>query len=353
MSSSSPSPPVPTSPVQNILILGATGKIGSYITTALLNATPPPFKRIAIFTSQDTAERKKEVIEGFKGKGAEILVGDLGDLESVGAAYRGIDTIISALGRDALLAQIPLITLAAQTPTIHRFIPSEYGTDIAFDATSAHEKPHQAKLKVRAWLEQKSAEVAAATTGENGRRLEYWYLVTGPYADPRPPMYFSDMSGRAAVEAGSFDVHRREAVVLGDGKGRVAFCTCRDVANFLLQTLLSQPPTTKSHILKLHSFITTPLEIVAEFERQTSSPWSIKYTSLDHLRELEERAWKGGEPLAAVYSLRRIWTEGRTLYDEKGGWDEGVLGLGVGEGGKGTDRLEEAVGIAIEFSKKK
>lgn len=70
---------------QNILLFGATGTIGSFILNAIL-AQRSQFGRIAIFTSQRTAETKGEQL---KKQGVEVIVGDLEDETAVKAAYEG------------------------------------------------------------------------------------------------------------------------------------------------------------------------------------------------------------------------------------------------------------------------
>ena len=67
--------------------------------------------------------------------------------------------------------------------------------------------------------------------------------------------------------------------------------------------------------LKDNSFTTTPNEILAEFERQTQAKWEREYTSLPELKQLEQELWEANDPLAVVATLRRIWTEGGTLYE--------------------------------------
>ena len=49
------------------------------------------------------------------------------------------------------------------------------------------------------------------------KRLEYTYLVTGPYSD----LYFGPFKVRP--DMGSFDVKEKKAVLLGDGEGPVSF----------------------------------------------------------------------------------------------------------------------------------
>jgi len=67
--------------------------------------------------------------------------------------------------------------------------------------------------------------------------------------------------------------------------------------------------------LIVNSFTTTPDAILGEYEKQTGSKWDVSYTSLADLERLEQKAWDDGSPVATGFTLRRIWTEGGTLYD--------------------------------------
>lgn len=68
--------------------------------------------------------------------------------------------------------------------------------------------------------------------------------------------------------------------------------------------------------LKVNSFTTTTNQIVNEFEKQTGEKWSVSYISLDHFKHLERKAWDEGNPAATIYTLRRIWAQGGTLYEK-------------------------------------
>jgi hypothetical protein len=193
-------------PSKNILVFGATGTIGNFIIGAIAEAKAS-FDRIAIFTSPNTVETKKDFIDKLKASGVEIIVGDIRNESDVLKAYQGFDTVISAVGRNVISDQILLIRLAEETPNIKRFFPSEYGTDIEFGPKSPNEKPHQLKLKVRAYIR------------DNVKRLEYTYLVTGPYADG----FIGKARGDPRV--GNWNVKEKKATLLGDGKGKVAMMT--------------------------------------------------------------------------------------------------------------------------------
>lgn len=128
----------------------------------------------------------------------------------------GIDTVISALGRGAIASQIPLIRLADASPTVKWFLPSEYGTDIKYSPASAQEKPHQQKLKVRAFLENENPNEGIVFD------LAYTYVVTGPYSD----MYVHFAGDPVA---GGWDVKAKKATLLGeDGSARVSLTTMKE-----------------------------------------------------------------------------------------------------------------------------
>ncbi|KAJ5551340.1 hypothetical protein N7535_000710 [Penicillium sp. DV-2018c] len=284
---------------KNILLFGATGNIGTYILNAILSSRDK-FNRIAIFTSPNTATSKATQLNKLKEQGVEIVVGNVEDENAVKAAYEGIDTVISALGRDTLAQQIPLIRLAAASSSVKWFLPSEYGTDIKYGPSSANEKPHQQKLKVRAYLENEISR----------DDLAYSYVVTGPFAE----MYLQLLPG--LEEAGGWDVKARKAVLLDDGD--ISLTTMKDVGVLVLNTLLHATAETRNAALCVNSFTTSPGKIQAEFERQLGGEsWQVSRTSLARLRELEAAAWEAGKPAATVLTLRRIWTEGGTLYAKR------------------------------------
>ncbi|KAL3455937.1 hypothetical protein BJX64DRAFT_294606, partial [Aspergillus heterothallicus] len=95
------------------------------------------------------------------------------------------------------------------------------------------------------------------------------------------------------------------------------------VGKFVVHTLTHWDQA-KGRALKLNSFTTAPEEILAEFEKQTGEKWEVEYTSLEQLRQYETQAWEKGEPDATGLTLRRIWTEGGTLYDKRDNADIGA-----------------------------
>lgn len=193
----------------NILIFGATGTIGKFITEKIISADPP-FKHITIFTSANTAGTKGDLLGSWKAAGnVSVVTGDIDSDADVSAAYEdhAIDTVVSAVGRGAIDKQVGLVRLAEQAGGVRWFFPSEFGTDVEYGPASRGEKPHQKKLALRDYVR---GEV---------RRLRVTYVVTGPYFE----MW---VRGQPGLEvAGRFDVKNKEAHLVDEGEGKVGFTT--------------------------------------------------------------------------------------------------------------------------------
>ncbi|CAK7268649.1 hypothetical protein SEPCBS119000_003169 [Sporothrix epigloea] len=309
-----------------LLIFGATGAIGKFITEEIL-AARPAFRHVTIFTSANTATSKKELLARWKAVGmpVSVFVGDVNSEEDVKRAYQteAPDTVISALGRGALTIQTKLVELAAQAESVKWLFPSEYGTDIEHNAKSPNEKPHQHKLALRKYIRENI----------HPEQLHITYLVTGPYFD----MWVH----AASPLLGGFDPSTKTASLIGDGNGKVGFCTMPDVGKFLVAAL-RHPAESFDKALKVQSFVVTPNQVLDEYEKQTGGDkWSITYVPLADLKAAEAKAWQETPGSATGFTLRRIWAEGGTLYDKN---DNELIGVGPGE----TEDLSYAVAKALK-----
>lgn len=72
----------------NILMLGGTGYIGSYILDQIVKAKDA-FGNIAIFTSPGTAAQKAELLDSLRAKGVGVIVGDVNRAEELLKAFQG------------------------------------------------------------------------------------------------------------------------------------------------------------------------------------------------------------------------------------------------------------------------
>jgi hypothetical protein len=112
------------------------------------------------------------------------------------------------------------------------------------------------------------------------------------------------------------------------------------VGKLLVQALL-HPEESRNKALKVNSFTTTDLEILHEFEKQTGGePWKVSYTTVADLERLEKEAWEKGVPYATLFTLKRIWAEGGTLYERR---DNHLI-----EGETVVETLQDAVAESIK-----
>jgi nucleoside-diphosphate-sugar epimerase len=80
-------------PTRNILIIGSTGVIGTYITRAIIDARDH-FDRICVLTSEKTLVKKVQDIAALDAWGVEIFTGRLEKESAVKRAYEG--TVVHA-----------------------------------------------------------------------------------------------------------------------------------------------------------------------------------------------------------------------------------------------------------------
>jgi uncharacterized protein YbjT (DUF2867 family) len=117
---------------KDILIFGATGLIGTHITNAIV-ANKSRWNSISIFTSKDTVTSKPVQIEELKSQGVRVTVGDITSESDINEAYKGIDTIVSCVGRPVFDKQLLLIQLADKHPDVKRvsyFLPITYSDSL-------------------------------------------------------------------------------------------------------------------------------------------------------------------------------------------------------------------------------
>ncbi len=133
--------------------------------------------------------------------------------------------------------------------------------------------------------------------------------------------------------------HRRPRG-LGFAGETLTFPRQRSVGKCLVAAL-RHPEASFGKALKVQSFVVTPKQVLAEYEKQTGAKWAVSYLPLEKLRETEDRLWAEGSRAATSITLRRIWAEGGTLYDKN---DNDLIGLAPED----MESLETAVRRAVQ-----
>lgn len=114
----------------------------------------------------------------------------------------------------------------------------------------------------------------------------------------------------------------------------------RNSVGKLLVLALLHPSQSRNKALRVNSFTVTDAQILKEFEKQAGGEkWQVSYTDIDEVKRLENEAWATTNSLATLYTLRRIWAEGGTLYSQR---DNKLI-----DAEEVVDSLADAVAAAI------
>ncbi|KAL9678893.1 hypothetical protein QQ045_016744 [Rhodiola kirilowii] len=111
-----------------VLIVGAAGFIGHFVAEASLGAGRPTY----VLVRSASATKTKPAIKALQDKGAIIVHGDINDKDSMERTLKElkIENVISAVGGEAVMDQVPLVQAIKAVGTIKRFMPSEFGHDV-------------------------------------------------------------------------------------------------------------------------------------------------------------------------------------------------------------------------------
>ena len=143
---------------------------------------------------------------------------------------------------------------------------------------------------------------------------------------------------KAAPETGCFRVKEKMATALYDGDTPVSMTNMTDVGK-LLVAALKHPNVSRNRALMVNSFTASPNEIIKEFQAQTGNRWNVNYVPREKFVQLEKDAYEKDSPIKTVFTLRRIWADGKTLYKSR---DNEELGF------TDAQTLEQAVKQSIE-----
>ncbi|CAN6169996.1 unnamed protein product [Urochloa humidicola] len=111
-----------------VLVIGGTGYIGRFIVAASARGGHPTSVLVRDPAPADPA--KAAVLQAFRDTGVTLVKGDLYNHESLVAAIKSVDVVISAVGYAQLPDQTHIISAIKEAGNVNRFLPSEYGNDV-------------------------------------------------------------------------------------------------------------------------------------------------------------------------------------------------------------------------------
>jgi len=244
---------------RSVLIAGGTGNVGAAVVAAFLDHKSE-FKAIRVL-SRSSSEKTK----ALEAKGAEIVIGDSMDIDSLTRVFQtcgDIDVVVSTLSGEAIYqGQLNLIKAAAAAKhKVVQFLPSEFGADLS------------AQKKKEAPLFGGKYGVAQAL-GESG--LGWTRIMTGFF----PETTFGEYGWLG------MNLSNGEIKVAGDGNQKASYTTIADVGRYTVEAVL-HPEVSLNKVIKVAGDIATINEVIGWYEQVNGEKKKVKvnYYPLEELR---------------------------------------------------------------------
>ncbi|KAL6803181.1 hypothetical protein GGI42DRAFT_21788 [Trichoderma sp. SZMC 28013] len=261
--------------LKNVALTGASGAVGSVVLKALLAAGNFNVTVLRRNNSKSTFPDNVKVVDA-----------DFESVDSLTQALAGQDAVVSTVGTEGLAEEQKKLVDAAVAAGVQRFVPSEYGCDLANDL-AAKLPVFAPKIGVARYLEEK-----AKTTP-----LTYTFAYSGPFFDWGLEHNFIFKS------AGS-------KPILYDGGDTVFSTSTLDAVAQAIIGILNKPEETKNRAVRFQSVAISQngiLKVAKEVAPERD--WQPEVVKIDDVtRAADERLAKGilGPETFVPYLIRAV-----------------------------------------------
>ncbi|KAI0185927.1 NmrA-like family protein [Xylaria flabelliformis] len=262
----------------NILIIGATGSIGSVVLEAF--AKDPSFN----LTLLQRASSKSRLPDHLK----IITIADSYPTDELIVAFQGQDVVINCMATFSVKDQFRMID-AAIAAGVQRYSPSEYGLNNMRPEAQALNSVFAEKAKVRAYLSAKAEE----------GKIEWMSVSCGLWLKW---VAANNFAGLHALE--------RRFVFWDDGTGYFSCTTEENTAAALLQAL-KIPEETKNMNVCLSDFAITQRELLDAVERIQGVKYTTETINSDELIKENQEAARQGDALATLALIQTGFATGK------------------------------------------
>lgn len=254
----------------DVLLAGASGMLGTSIAGALL-ADPAVTLRLLVRDPRPADAAKRQALESFAARGAQLVAGSLSDPASLDPAVDGAQVIVSAVqgGADVIIDGQVALAQAASRRGARRFIPSDFALDL-FAA------PPQAPTLA---LRRDAADKLQAAG------IEIVHVLNGGFMDLM-----------LARGPGMIDLDSPQARYWGTGDEQFDLTTVGDTARFTAR--LAADDTAAGGIYQISGARTSMNAIADGIQRRTGRP--VPRRQLGTLADLRRRLDAAGDPWAHV-----------------------------------------------------
>ncbi|KAF4816649.1 Bifunctional pinoresinol-lariciresinol reductase 2 [Colletotrichum siamense] len=278
--------------IRNVAVVGGSGLLGSLISKELIQS--------GLF-NVTILSRGQGVDAGL---GANLAIVDYNNEESLVKALAGQDAVVSALSREAIPLQIPLIDAAA-TAGVKRFIPSEFGSNLQ-DPQIRTFPNYKHKVQVEEYLEQKA----------RSHGITYTYIYNNVFID-------------LSIETGVvLDLKERKARLYNRGERAVSMITMPTAARAVV-AVLKHSAETKNRPVFIHEGRMSQKQILGHAKEVISEgEWHEEQVHLEELeKHLAAQATVDGSKMGVfhVYAVKGAFGDG--LGNQYSETDNQLLGI--------------------------
>jgi hypothetical protein len=251
--------------ISKILVVGATGYLGPFIITASVRLGHPTFALVRPATARPDSSKIK-LIESFKASGTTILEGDIQDHESLVAALKQVDVVISTLGDTQIGDQLKLITAIKEVGHITRFVPSDFSND---PERTAKMKPTDVYFLSMVEIHNaiKAAGIPYTFVNSNcfaSLILGSWVFRYGSLFSGSWVFSFSPSPGQHELKT----LPRDKVSILGDGNAKAIFNSEEDVGTFTIKAVDDPRTLNKQLMIRPEPNIKSMNEVVQLWENK-------------------------------------------------------------------------------------
>ncbi|KAF7549914.1 hypothetical protein G7Z17_g6073 [Cylindrodendrum hubeiense] len=301
------------SPFKNILVIGATGSIGTFVLKALLEE--PTFT----VTALQRASSKSKLPQSVK----VITIDESYPTEALVSAFNGQDAIINCTSFLAVDDTIRIID-AAIAANVRRYVASEYGLNNNHPAARALTTVFGHKGHVQDYLRSKES------TG-----LEWNAVATGMF-----------LKWSAVNEFLGMHIKEKKFVLWDEGEGWFSTTTEENTGLAIVNSLASKWEETKNRVIWLSDFAITQKQLLETLERISGDKFTVeKINSAEVIKE-KQAAVASGDPYAIYTLIEAGFVVGKygSHLEKEGEIMNELLGLP-------RKSIDEVVGAALEAVK--
>jgi uncharacterized protein YbjT (DUF2867 family) len=237
------------------LVVGASGLLGSEICRILRESSKPI--RALVRTTTDSAKQER-----LRSLGADLAFGDLKDPSTLGAAMKGVSTVVSTASS----------TFSRQTGDSIETVDGQGQINLVDSAKEAGVK-HFIFISFPPFAEDFALQRAKRAVEDSLTRSGLAYTIL-------QPTFFTEVWLSPAV---GFDAANAQAQIFGSGRNQISWISFLDVAKFAAGCV--ENPGTRNMTIQLGGpKALSPLEVVKVFEEVGGRSFTLTHVPEDALK---------------------------------------------------------------------